>query len=145
MRILDAPRDLVFQALTEPERLRRWRGPHGCTVPVCTIALRRGASCPAGCDRLEGRDSWCTGVYRDVVAPERIVCPACCAEEEGNLVAPAHDGLSAAWPAETLVTVTFAGHAGTTRLTLQQSVLVRRPSTYAPSVVEVAHVMTQAA
>jgi hypothetical protein len=66
-------------------------------------------------------------VYRDVVAPERIVCPACCAEEEGNLVAPAHDGLSAAWPAETLVTVTFAGHAGTTRLTLQQSVLVRRP------------------
>jgi len=62
MRILDAPRDLVFQALTEPERLRRWRGPHGCTVPVCTIVLRRGASCPAGCDRPEGRDSWCTGV-----------------------------------------------------------------------------------
>src|SRR5262249_44623684 len=32
MRVLDAPRDLVFQALTEPERLRRWWGPHGFTV-----------------------------------------------------------------------------------------------------------------
>jgi uncharacterized protein YndB with AHSA1/START domain len=91
----------------------------------------------------EGRDYWCKGVYRDVVAPERIVCTDCVADEESNLGAPAHDGMSADWPAETLVTVTFAGHAGKTRLTLQQSVLVRQPSTHSPSVVDGSNVMTQ--
>jgi len=71
----------------------------------------------------EGRDYWCKGVYREVVEPERIVCTDFFSDEESNLVQPAHYGMSPDWPTETLVTVTFAEHAGKTKLTLQQSVL----------------------
>jgi uncharacterized protein YndB with AHSA1/START domain len=41
-RVVDAPRDLVFKAWTEPERVKRWWGPNGFTTPVCTIDLRPG-------------------------------------------------------------------------------------------------------
>ena len=41
-RVFDAPRDLVFKAWTEPERMMRWFGPKGFTIPHCTIDLRPG-------------------------------------------------------------------------------------------------------
>ena len=51
-RVLDAPRDLVFQALTAPERLRRCVGGRTASrAPVCTIDLRQGDSYTALCDR----------------------------------------------------------------------------------------------
>ena len=35
MRLLDAPRDLVWSVWTDPKHLARWWGPHGFTNPVC--------------------------------------------------------------------------------------------------------------
>ncbi len=54
---------------------------------------------------------------------KRIVFTDAFADEEGNVVEPAHYGMSSDWPTETLVTVTFVEHEGKTKLTLQQSVL----------------------
>src|SRR5687767_4759517 len=41
-RLIEAPQKLVFKAWTEPERVKRWFGPHGFTLPSCTIDLRPG-------------------------------------------------------------------------------------------------------
>ena len=41
-RVFDAPRVLVFEALTTPELLRRWYGPSDWTLVVCEIDLRIG-------------------------------------------------------------------------------------------------------
>ncbi len=122
-RVFDAPRDLVFKAWTEPDHLMHWWGPNGFTAPVCTIDLRPGGIMHLCMRSPEGRDYWCKGVYLEVVEPERIVCTDFFSDEAGNLVQPAHYGMSPDWPTETLVTVTFAEHAGQTKLTLQQSVL----------------------
>ncbi len=70
-----------------------------------------------------GRDFGGEGVYREVIEPERIVFSDAFADEECNLVEPAHYEMSSDWPTGTLVTVTFAEHKGKTELTLQQSVL----------------------
>jgi uncharacterized protein YndB with AHSA1/START domain len=43
-RLLDAPRELVWAAWTEPERMAQWWGPHHFTNPVCTIDARVGGS-----------------------------------------------------------------------------------------------------
>lgn len=43
-RTFNAPRDLVFRAWTEPRLLTRWWGPHGFTLPFCTIDLRPGGA-----------------------------------------------------------------------------------------------------
>ena len=73
-RVFDAPRALVFKAWTDPQRLAQWWGPHGYTTPVCDIerARRRQASHPrTGAGRR--RATAMEGVFRDVVAPERLV------------------------------------------------------------------------
>jgi uncharacterized protein YndB with AHSA1/START domain len=72
-RSFNAPRRLVFDALTKPELVSRWMlGPPGWTMPVCEIDLRVGG---------EFRFVWSNGdtnmgmggVYREIVAPEKIV------------------------------------------------------------------------
>ncbi len=120
-RSFDAPRELVFKAWTEPERLMRWWGPKGFTTLNCTIDLRPGGVMHFCMRSPDGQDIWCKGVYQEIVAPERIVCTSCFSDAEGNLVQPTHYGLSADWPAETLMSVTFDEQDGKTKLTLRQA------------------------
>ncbi|HVA92813.1 MAG TPA: SRPBCC domain-containing protein [Chloroflexota bacterium] len=119
-RVFDAPRELVFKAWTEPERMMRWWGPKGFTTPYCTIDLRLGGAIHFLMRSPEGQDIWCKGVYREIVEPERVVCTSFFSDEEGNLVQPEHYGLSPDWPAETVFTVTFDEHEGKTKLTMRQ-------------------------
>jgi len=126
-RVFDAPRSLVFKAWTEPERVMRWWGPKGFTTPVCEIDLRPGGTYRNCMRSPEGQDFWSQGVYREIVEPERIVCTDTFADESGNPVSPEYYGMSPDWPAEALITVTFAEHAGKTRLTLRHSPLPLGP------------------
>ena len=44
-RDFNAPRELVFEALTKPELVKRWLlGPDGWTMPVCEIDLKVGGA-----------------------------------------------------------------------------------------------------
>ncbi len=121
-RVFDTTRDLVFKAWTEPERVMRWWGPNGFTAPFCKIDLRPGGVFHNCMRSPEGQDFWSKGVYREVVEPERIVCTDSFSDEAGNLVPPTRYGMSADWPAEALITVTFAEHDGKTKFTLQHAV-----------------------
>ena len=118
-RIFEAPRELVWKAWTEPERFMRWWGPKDFTSPACKIDLRLGGkylSCMRGPD---GQDYWSTGVYREIVEPERIVYTDSFADEHGNVVPASHYGLSAGFPLELQVTVTFEDYGGKTKMTLK--------------------------
>src|SRR3989442_13310132 len=100
-RVFDAPRDLVFKAGTEPQRLMRWWGPNGFTTPFCKVDLRPGGVFHYCMRSPEGQDYWGRGVYREIVEPERIVYLDSFADEEGTPVEPAHYGMSPGHPAET--------------------------------------------
>ena len=121
-RVIDAPRELVFKAWTEPERVMRWWGPKGFKMPFCKIDLRPGGALHYCMRSPEGRDCWGKGIYREIVEPERIVVTDFFSDEEGNLVQPSQYGMSPDWPAESLITVTLAERGGKTELTLQHSV-----------------------
>jgi uncharacterized protein YndB with AHSA1/START domain len=69
----------------------------------------------------EGKDYWSTGVYREIVPLERIVCTDCFADEAGNVVPATYYGMSADFPLEMLVTVTFEDQGGKTKMTLKHS------------------------
>jgi uncharacterized protein YndB with AHSA1/START domain len=120
-RVFDAPRDLVFKAWTDCERLTRWWGPKGFTTPLCKIDLRPGGVSHYCMRSPEGRDYCGKGVYREVIEPERIVFTDSFADEEGNVVPATYYGMSADYPLEMLVTVTFAEHEGKTKLTLEHA------------------------
>lgn len=118
-RIFDAPRELVWKAWTEPERVKKWWGPKDYTSPACKIDLREGGKYLYCMRSPEGQDYWSTGVYREIVEPERIVIIDSFADEKGNVVPATHYGLSVDLPLEVQVTVTFDVQEGKTKLTLR--------------------------
>ena len=120
-RVFDAPRALVWRAWTDPEHLMRWWGPEHFTSPTCRIDLRVGGSYHFCMRSPDGQDFWSTGVYREIVELERIVCTDSFADAEGNLVPAAAYGMSGDWPDALLVTVTFEDLGDKTRLTLRQT------------------------
>lgn len=72
-REFDAPRHLVFDAMTQPKHFTRWFGCEAFSVPVCEIDLRVGGAYRFVMRSPEGVDSTLQGVYREVVRPERVV------------------------------------------------------------------------
>jgi uncharacterized protein YndB with AHSA1/START domain len=75
-RVFDAPRELVWKAWTEPERLARWWGRRGWTAQPSTITMDVR---PGGTFRVitvsdaDGTEMPTEGTYREVVEPERLV------------------------------------------------------------------------
>lgn len=73
-RLFDAPRHLVFEAMTKPEHIRRWWGNlgPGYSVPVCEVDLRIGGRWRFVNRHPNGEVAF-SGVYREVAAPDRVV------------------------------------------------------------------------
>jgi uncharacterized protein YndB with AHSA1/START domain len=106
-RVFNAPRDLVWKAWTDPQRLARWWGPKGFSNPVCELDARVGGSWHIVMRAPDGAEYPCGGVYREIVAPERLVFTNIATDKDGK---PIIDGLT---------TVTFAdAGGGKTKLTL---------------------------
>jgi uncharacterized protein YndB with AHSA1/START domain len=74
-RDFDAPRRLVFDAFTKPELVKQWLlGPPGWSMPICEIDLRVGGVYRYVWRRdSDGSEMGMGGVYREIVAPERLV------------------------------------------------------------------------
>lgn len=101
--VLDAPRELVFEAATKPEHLKRWWGIRRSTMTHCEIDLRPGGAWRYVLrDNETGREDAFSGVYREIAAPERLVYT------EGWEALPGHDYV---------VTATFDEKDGKTTLT----------------------------
>lgn len=71
-RMFDAPRHLVFDAMTQPQHVKRWFGCAEFALPVCEIDLRVGGAYRFTMRSPDGVDSTMQGTYREVVRPERI-------------------------------------------------------------------------
>jgi uncharacterized protein YndB with AHSA1/START domain len=73
-RVFDAPRRLVWEAMSNPELVKRWLyGPPGWTMTICEDDLRVGGTFRWGWRGPEGQEMLMRGVYREVLPPERVV------------------------------------------------------------------------
>ncbi len=120
-RTFDAPRDRVWKAWTERERLMHWFGPKGFTMTTAKMEFRSGGTFHYCLRAPNGGDMWGRFVYREIVAPERIVWVNSFSDEKGGITR--HPFSSEAWPLEMLSTATFADEGGKTRLTIEWSPL----------------------
>jgi len=121
-RVFDAPRELVWKAWSDPQLVKRWWGPEGFTAPAAEIDFRVGGKylfAMQSPEFNEGRPIWSTGVYREIVPFERIVCTDCFADEKGNVVQATYYGMTEDFPLEMLVTVDFQDVDGKTKMTLR--------------------------
>ena len=74
-RLFDAPRHLVFEAMSKPEHITEWWGRigEGYSVPVCEVDLRPGGKWRFIGRSPEGEIPAFYGEFREIVPPERIV------------------------------------------------------------------------
>jgi uncharacterized protein YndB with AHSA1/START domain len=115
-RVFDAPRELVWKAWTERDRLMQWFGPKGFTMAVANLDFRPGGIFHYCLRSPDGKDMWGKFVYREIVRPERIVLVNSFSDEQGNLT---RHPFSPTWPLEMLATTIFAEQNGKTTITLQ--------------------------
>jgi len=74
-RVFDAPREMVFDAWTKPELLKRWLGARPpWYMAVCEIDLKVGGAYRYVWRKDNGTEMGMGGVYREIARPERIVC-----------------------------------------------------------------------
>jgi uncharacterized protein YndB with AHSA1/START domain len=73
-RLFDAPRQLVFDAMTKPEHVRQWWGQlgEGYSVPVCEVDLRVGGAWRFVNRHPKGEVAF-YGEYREITPPSRVV------------------------------------------------------------------------
>jgi len=73
-RLFNAPRHLVWEAMSKPEHIKRWWGclGEGYSVPVCEVDLRPGGKWRFVNRHPKGEAEF-YGEYREIVPPERVV------------------------------------------------------------------------
>lgn len=114
-RVFDAPRELVFKVWTDPKHVARWWGPHGFTNPVCELDLRPGGAILIHMRGPDGTVYPMTGVFQDVVRPERLVFTSAALDSDGKPMF------------EVLTIVTFADEGGKTKQILRARVIKTTP------------------
>jgi len=115
-RLLDAPRERVWRAWTEVEHLVHWWGPKGFTVRHCTVDLRPGGKMHYCLRAPDGSEMWGRFVYREIVAPEKLVWVNSFSDKDGGVT---RHPMAPDWPRELLTTVRFTDEQGRTRVTVE--------------------------
>jgi uncharacterized protein YndB with AHSA1/START domain len=110
-RVFDAPPEDVFEAWTDPAQMQRWWGPKNFTNPVCELDVRPGGAWRIIMRAPDGMEYECSGVYSEVVKPERLVFSNNALDREGKRLL------------EGVTSVTFAPQGGKTKLTLETRVV----------------------
>ena len=72
-RLIDAPREKLYRAWTDPTLLKQWFAPAPWTTPHAELDVRPGGACKVVMRSPDGNDMPCPGVYLEVVPNERLV------------------------------------------------------------------------
>lgn len=115
-REYDAPVALVFKAFTEADRLAQWWGPKGMEMVKCSVDLRPGGLFHYAMKSPQGHVMWGKFVYREIVAPKKLVFVVSFSNEEGG--AERHP-MSPNWPLEVLNIISFTERDGKTLVTMR--------------------------
>lgn len=115
-REFPTPRDRVWQAITNPEQIRRWWGPEGFTVSHCEMDIRKGGVHRVDMRGPDGTTVPHEGVIEEVVEPERLVIRSPAPQDDEEVQQP-----------EVRTTITLEAHGDKTELTIVAEVITATP------------------
>jgi len=104
-RLIDAPRELVFDAWTDPEQVVQWWGPRGFTTTTHKMEVKPGGVWRFVMHGPDGRDYQSKITYLEIVPPERLVYT--------------HGGEAGLEPVQFHHTVTFTPRGNKTEVTMR--------------------------
>ena len=103
IRVVDAPRGLVFETYTQPKHLKKWLlGPEGWTMTVCEFDTRPGGAWKYSWSKADGSQLTLIGTVLEFTPPQRMVTT---------------ETWGPAWP-ETVNTAEFTESGGQTTITI---------------------------
>jgi uncharacterized protein YndB with AHSA1/START domain len=108
-RVLEAPRERVWAALTDPEQMKEWWTPATFTMIAMNMDFRPGGFFHMGMRSGEGYKMWGKFVYQEIVPPVRLVFINSFSNAAGDI---ARHPIMPTWPMETLATLTLDDEAG---------------------------------
>ena len=117
-RLFKAPRNLVWKAFSEPDRLAKWWGPAGFKLIAKEFEFSPGGTCHYRMQSDDGFVMWGKFVYLQIIEPEKIVFIISFSDENGSA---ARAPMSTTWPLEVFNVLTLKEKDGNTRLTLKSS------------------------
>ncbi|MEA2976673.1 MAG: hypothetical protein QOF19_2193 [Alphaproteobacteria bacterium] len=108
-RVFDAPRQLLWECFTNPERMKHWWGPKGFTVITSKMDLRPGGTYLYGMKAPNGSPMWGKFTYREIVPQEKLIFINSFSDENGGVT---RHPMAPTWPLEMLSTFTFEDQPG---------------------------------
>lgn len=114
-RVFDAPRELVWQAWTDPTLLAEWYGP-GIQTTIHKFDLKPGGMWLNEMS-WDGNSNYSKMVFQEVLEPEKLVWHHSSTDSAWNII---NNPMMADWPRILLTTVTFEEEAGKTKVRLSQ-------------------------
>ena len=106
-RVLDSPRERIFNLLTEPAELAKWWGPHGFTTPEVELDLSVGGRYRFTMQPPEGETFHLSGEFIEIDPPTRLVYTFCWDEPDPD-------------DRETVVVLSLAAVGDATEVSLSQ-------------------------
>ncbi len=112
-RTLEASREVVWQAFTDPERMKRWWGPKGAKIIASHMDLRPGGTYHYGMQMPDGQELWGRFVFRQIVPKDKLVFVSSFSDPRRGIT---RHPMAPQWPIEMLSTFAFtdAGDGRTT-------------------------------
>ncbi len=118
VRLLDAPRAKVWQALREVDALKQWWGlPTGATMPTCKLDFRIGGAMLCEIVMTDRPTLWFKWKYREIVEGARLVMEQHFSDAEGRELDAPERPMS-------MVTLDIEDANGKTKMTIHQSGMV---------------------
>ncbi len=120
--LFDAPRDVVFGAWTNPEQLKHWYAPDGCTIEFKAIDIAQGGNFHSCIHDPVHGECWVKGTYMEVIQDQKLVFTMVMSDEAGNSVSSVDAGKTSDWPETQITTVTFESIGQQTKVSIHQTV-----------------------
>jgi uncharacterized protein YndB with AHSA1/START domain len=114
-RVYDAPRERVWQAWTEAERLKAWFAPRNFETTYNKLDLRLGGVYLYRLRMPDGGEMWGKWTFREVVKPQKLVFVMSFSDAKGGIT---RHPMSPNWPRQILQTITFEAQGQKTKLTV---------------------------
>ncbi|MCE7070557.1 SRPBCC domain-containing protein [Dyadobacter sp. CY327] len=120
--LFDAGIDRVFQAWTDPEKLKHWYAPDRCLIEYKSIEVKEGGRFHYCIQHPLHGKNWVIGTYIEIVPPSKIVFTMQFSNENGEEINNMADKQLATWPQEIITTVTFESLGNQTKALIHETV-----------------------
>lgn len=115
-RTFNAPRELVWRAFTEGDRMAQWWGPKGFIMRKSSLDLRPGGLYHYGMESPQGQTMWGRFVFQDIDPMDLLSFVVSFSDEDAGMT---RHPMAPDWPLEMLSTVRFIDEGDRTTLKME--------------------------